>query len=50
MVIRINKSQKFENGQKLPKNGSVNNYNIYFYMMSNASKTLILHPKYINTI
>ena len=38
MVIRINKSQK------LPKNGSVNNYNIYFSMMTNTSKTLILHP------
>ena len=46
MIIRINKSQKFENGQKLSKNGSVNNYNIYFSMMTKASKTLILHPHY----
>ena len=30
MVIRINKTRKFENGQELPKNGSANNYNIYF--------------------
>ena len=46
MVIRINKSQKFKNRQKLPKNGSVNNYNIYFSMMTKASKTLIIHPQY----
>ena len=48
MVIRINKTRKFENGQKLSKNGSINNYNIYFSMMTNASKTLI--PHYIKII